>query len=78
MVFVHSDAVETDLVGELQLVHVRVVEAVGFLRVEQVGIDVHPDGPVRLPEVLREIGPGHEVEPNEFHDCSEGLRLFMF
>ena len=67
MVFVDADAVEANLVGELELVEVLVVELVGLDRIEQVAWDVHPDAAVLILEVLGQIAVRHEVEPAEFH-----------
>ena len=67
VVLVDADAVEPELVGVLELVHVLVVHGVGPGRVEQLAVDVDPDRPVLLPEVVRQIRPRHQVEPGELH-----------
>ena len=65
VVLVDPDAVEAQLVGELQLVHVGVVDLVAPLGIEQPGVDVDPHRAVALPEVVRQIRPRHQVEPAE-------------
>ena len=67
VVLVDADAVEAERGGVLELVEVLVVDAVAFDGVVEAGVDIDPDGAVGLAEVLREVGPGHEVEPVEFH-----------
>lgn len=70
MVFVHEDAVEAIFGREFELVHEIVVDAVGAFGVEEAGVDVDSDGGMLLAEVLREIGVGHEVEPQKLHGFS--------
>src|SRR5437762_421233 len=67
MVLVDADAVKAKLLGVLELVHVFVVHGVGLDRVEQAAVDVDPDGVVRLPEVVGQVRPRHQVEPGELH-----------
>ena len=67
VVLVDADAVEAELVGVLELVHVLVVDGVGPRRVEQRAGDVDPDRAVRLPEVVGQVRPRHQVEPRELH-----------
>ena len=67
VVLVDADAVEADLVGVLELVHVLVVHGVRPCRVEQRAGDVDPHRAVGLPEVGGQVRPRHEVEPGELH-----------
>ena len=68
VVLVHADRVEAAVGGVFELVHEVVVHVVRAPRVEQRGVDVHPDRGVLVAEVLRQLGVGHQVEPHEFHD----------
>ena len=68
--FVDPDAVEAHLIGELELVHVLVVETVRPLGIEELAVDIDPHRPVRLPKVIGQIRPWHEIEPDELHDVS--------
>ena len=80
MVLVHAHPVEAALGGELELVHEVVVHVVGPLRIEQARVDVHPHGRILFPEVVRQLGIGHQVEPEQLHVASSivGARKFMF
>ena len=68
--FVDPDAIEAHLIGELELVHVLVVETVRPLGIEEFAVDIDPYRPVRLPKVIGQIRPWHEIEPDELHDVS--------
>src|SRR5262249_48894533 len=52
---------------EFELVEIVVVDLVPAHRVVQRTGDVDPDRPIFLAEILRQVGPGHQVEPNEAH-----------
>ncbi len=67
VVLVDADAVEAERGGVFQQVHVGVVDLVALHRIEQALVDIDPDRAVLLAEVVRQIGPGHQVEPGEFH-----------
>ena len=75
MVLVDADGVEAALGGVLELVHEVVVHQVRALGVEQRGMDVDPDGGMLLPEIVRQLRVGHQVEPHELHGCSSGNSL---
>ncbi|WBL35213.1 hypothetical protein O0235_10475 [Tepidiforma flava] len=62
-----ADAVEADFFGELEFIEVFVVDAVRLFGVEEAVVDIDPDGAVLFLEVVRQVGPGHEVEPVELH-----------
>ncbi len=69
MMLVHADAVEAALLGEFKLIEVLVVDGVPSFRVVQTVVDVDPDAAVLLLKVVRQVRPGHEVEPVELHAC---------
>ena len=70
MVFVHADAVETELVGEFELGQIAVVERLPLHRIV-VGIrQRHPCGIVLLDIVEIEIGIGHQVEEKGLHHAT--------
>src|SRR3982074_3005871 len=65
---VDADAVEADLVGELQRVEVIVVGVVTNDRIEELGGgQVDPHAVVALPEVVGQVGIGHQVKEVELH-----------
>jgi hypothetical protein len=76
VVFVDADAIEAEFGGEFEEVEVVVVDAMAFDGVVEAGIDVDPDAAVLLPEVIRQVGIGHEVEPVELHAAPPVPRCF--
>jgi hypothetical protein len=67
VVLVHADAIEAEFGRELEEVEIVVIDLVPFDGVIEPRIDVDPDRAVLLPEVVREIGIGHQVEPVKLH-----------
>ena len=74
VMLVDADAVEAERGRVFELVEVLVIDAVAFDGVVEAGVDIDPDGAVGLAEVLRQVGPGHQVEPVEFHGESPVLK----
>ena len=70
VVLVHAHPVEATLGRELELVHEVVVHVVGASGVEQTRVDVHPHRRIFLPEVVRQLGIGHQMEPEQLHFAS--------
>src|SRR5262245_59146125 len=67
MVLVAADAVEAERLGVLELVQVLVVDVVALLGIVERAGDVDPHGTMLGPEIIRQVGPRHQVEPREFH-----------
>ena len=67
MVLVDADAVEADARRIFELVQVFVVGAVPDRRIEQLGGHIDPDRAMLFPEVVGQLGIGHQVEEVEFH-----------
>ena len=40
---------------------------------------IHPDRAMILPEIIRQIRPGHQVKPGKFHTnlLTKGLHVFL-
>ena len=75
MVLVDADPVEAEVVRVLEQVEIVVVDLVPHDRIEEPRVDVDPDAAVLLTEVVRQVRPGHQVEPVELHgDPSTQLR----
>jgi hypothetical protein len=64
---VHADAVEAHLLRVFELVEILVVGDVAQLRLVHLVGQVDPDRAVLLPEIVRHVRPGHQMEPGEFH-----------
>jgi hypothetical protein len=69
VVLVDPDTIEPDRLGEFELVEIGVVKLVAARRVIKRARDVDPDRAVFLAEILGQIGPWHQVEPDEAHRC---------
>ena len=67
VVLVAAHGIEAAVGRELHLVHEVVVHQVRALWVEQRRMDVDPHRRMLLPEVLRQFGVRHQMEPQEFH-----------
>ena len=67
VVLVHANGVEADLGGVFQFVHEVVVHEMSALWIKQRGMDIHPDGRIGFPEVVRQFRIGHQVEPHQLH-----------
>ena len=67
MVLVDAHRVEAAIGGVFELVHEIVVHVVRATRIEQRGVDVHPDRWVLVAEARRQFGVGHQVEPHQAH-----------
>src|SRR6266566_136540 len=68
MMLVDADSVETDRVGELQLIQVVVVRLVPDRWIEQLGRgQVNPHAVIALPKIVRQLRIGHQVEEVELH-----------
>ena len=67
VMLVDADAVEAERVGVFEQVEVVVINLVALHRVVQPVVDIDPDGAVLLPEIVRQMRPGHQVEPREAH-----------
>ena len=76
VMLVDADAVEAERAGIFEHVHVGVVDLVRLCGVEQARVDIDPDRAVLLPEIVRQKGPRHQVEPREFHCCFLPAELF--
>ncbi len=68
MVLVAAHGVEAAIRRELHLVHEVVVHQMRALRIEQRRVDVDPHRRVLLPEILRQLGVRHQMEPEELHE----------
>jgi hypothetical protein len=68
--FVHADGIEADGRRIFQKIEIGVVDLVTFHRIEQPRVDVYPHRSVLLPEIVRKIGPRHQIEPGELHGRS--------
>ena len=66
---VAAHRVEAAIGGVLHLVHEVVVHQVRALRVEQRRMDVDPHRRMLLPEIVRQLGVRHQVEPQQLHGC---------
>src|SRR5713101_2986451 len=64
---VEADAIEAELVGQLELVQVAVVDLVATLGVVQIVLAHDPGRIVGRAEVCRQIRPRHEVERVKLH-----------
>src|SRR5215475_3002054 len=67
MMLVAADPVEAERLGVLELVQILVVDVVALLGIVERVRDVDPHGTVLGAEIVRQIGPRHQVEPREFH-----------
>ena len=67
MVFVTTDAVEADLLGVLELVHILVIDEMAFLRVIQLVRNIDPHRVIFFAEIIRQIRPRHQIEPCKLH-----------
>ncbi len=67
MMLVDRDRVEAQRFGVLELVHIVVVDVVTAGRLVDGVRDIDPHRAVLGPEVFVQVGPGHQVEPGEFH-----------
>ena len=67
MVLVDADAVESQLVGELQFVEITVVQRMAKLGIVQGIRTGHPGAVVRLRKILRQMRPGHQVKAENLH-----------
>ena len=67
MMLVHADRIEAALRRVFQLIHEVVVHQVGALRIEQRGVDVHPDRRILVAEIVRQFRVRHQVEPHQLH-----------
>ena len=67
VVLVDADAVEAHLLGIFELVEILVIGDVAELGLVHAVGQVDPDRAVLLPEVVRHVRPGHQMEPGEFH-----------
>ena len=70
VVLVHAHRIEAAVGGVFEFVHEVVVHVVRAARVEQRGMDVHPDRRVLVAEARRQLGVGHQVEPHQAHGRS--------
>ena len=70
MVFIATHGVEAYFCRELHFVHEIVVHVVRALGIEKPRMDIDPYRGVVLPEVVRQLGIGHEVEPQMLHEIS--------
>src|SRR5438270_13311246 len=70
MMLVDADRIEAAFGGEFELVHEVVVHVMGAPGVEQRGMDIDPDRGVLLPEIVGQLGVGHQMEPQQFHGLS--------
>ena len=66
--FVDADGIQPHFGGEFQLVYIFVIDLVAALRIEQAGIDIHPDRFVLVLEIIRQVRIGHQMEPEKFHE----------
>src|SRR5262245_66143653 len=67
MVLVAADAVEAERLGVLELVQVLVIDVVVLVGIVERAGDVDPHGTMLRSEIIRQVGPRHQVEPREFH-----------
>ncbi len=67
MVLVAAHRIEAAVGRVLHLVHEIVVHEMRALRIEQRRVDVHPDRVVLVTEIVRQLGIGHQVEPEHLH-----------
>src|SRR5213080_4404016 len=70
MVLVDADRVEAAFRGVFELVHEVVVHVMRPPRVEQRRMNIDPHRGVLLPEVVGELGVGHQMEPHLLHGSS--------
>src|SRR5512144_1473929 len=67
VMLVDADAVETELIGQLELVQIAVIEGMTELGiVKRIG-GGYPGAVVRLREILRQMRPGHQMEAVNLH-----------
>src|SRR5439155_24770080 len=67
VVLVAADAVEAERLGVLELVQILVVDVVALARIVERVRNIDPHRAVLGAEIIRQIGPWHQVEPREFH-----------
>ncbi len=70
MMLVHADAVEAQLRRVFEQVQIIVINLVALGRIEQIGIDVHPNRMILLAKIVGQIRPRHQVEPSKSHETS--------
>src|SRR5712691_9980228 len=70
MVLVDANRVKAAFGGEFELIHEVVVHVMRAPGVEQRGMDVDPDRRVLLPEIVGQLGIGHQMEPQQLHGSS--------
>ena len=75
MMFVDANAVEAELIRQLQLIQITVVERMAQLGIiERVGTN-HPGALVRLRKILRQIGPGHQMKAINLHNSPNSVQF---
>ena len=67
---VHPDAVEAQGFGVFELVQIGVINRVALDRIVERGGDIDPNRMMLFAEIVRQMGPWHQVEPSEFHYVS--------
>src|SRR5271155_2962825 len=72
MMLVDAHRVEPAFGGEFELIHEVVVHVMRPPGVEQRGMNVDPDRGVLLPEIVGQLGIGHQMEPHQLHGSSLG------
>jgi hypothetical protein len=81
MVLVDADAVEADGLRVFELIEILMIGDVAQFGIVHPAGQVDPDRAVLLPEIVRHVRPGHQVEPGEFHGlfppvaCDDGWRF---
>jgi hypothetical protein len=68
MMFVHTNAVESHLIGMLEFIQIFVIDPVAFFRLVQVTGNINPHAAVLLLKILWQVRAGHEMEPAHFHE----------
>jgi hypothetical protein len=67
MMFVDADAVETELIGQFQLVEIAIIKWMAKLGIVQGVRTGHPGAVVRLRKILRQVRPGHQMKAENLH-----------
>src|SRR5258708_36622079 len=75
MVFVDADAVEAEGLRVFELIEILMIGDVAQFGIVHPAGQVDPDRTVLLPEIVRHVRPGHQVEPGEFHRFLPSRRL---
>jgi hypothetical protein len=74
---VDAHRVEPAFGGEFEFVHEVVVHVMRTPRVEQRGMDVDPHRRVLVPEIVGQLGIGHQVKPHQLHGSFSATKAMI-